>query len=1009
MCGSVALFLGFRREHGAAAVLAIGAFLVWSVSLESQAVDVVEASKISFSSNRDGGGDVFVMDADGSNPTNLTIDFAPESEDPTWSSDGTRIAFETNGDLFVMNADGSGRTNLTGSTGEEYSIDSRGAWSPDGTKLVAETYPNSEIHVIDTDGSGQLKLTNGSPYNYDSDPEWSPAGNQIAFGRCSFTFPFGCDIYVMSPDGTGLINLTNGEFGNSGSPAWSSDGSRIVFSFNNTSSWPFVSSGIVVMNADGSDPRALTTTYYGSSASVNDLDPAWSPDGSTIVFERCVDENFEDTCEIYVVEADSDGGDEQKLTDTTGSNENPAWSPDGTQIGFRSERDGNREVYVMAANGSGQTNLTNNVAADEFGGWMPLELPPSITAPLPGSTLSGSFVTFDWYANSAEVEQWWLYAGSSAGASDYYDTGNLFGETSATVTNLPINGSIVYVRLFYRPGSSGDWEWVDLEFTAATRVDPGAWKIAFSSDREGGEDVFVMEADGSSPTNLTPGFTPEANAPRWSLDGIRIAFESYTNLYVMNVDGSERVQLTDNLGGWYSIDSNRVWSPDGTKIVAESSPDCEIYVIEANGGGQVALTDVGPFVCDYEPEWSPDGSRIAFSRCDDSEPPYGCDIHVMNSNGTHSRNLTQGALGRSGSPSWSPDGAEIALHFQDAPSLPTPNTGIAVIDADGSDPRILASIEYEGSEIRFDQWPAWSPDGSRLVFERCAVVSSQKDCDIYGVLSDGSEDEDQLTDTDGSNEDPTWSPDGAWIAFRSERDGNREVYVMAPDGSSQTNLTNNAAEDKFGSWSPGPQPPMIVSPFPGSTLFDSTASFQWAANDAEVGEWRLALGSALGASDYYDSGPLSGQTTAGVADLPIDGSTLYLRLQYRPGTSGDWEHLDTQFTATTVDSDLDGVSDDLDNCTLIFNETQLDTDADGCGNACDADYDQNGVVGASDFAQFRSAFQAGTSGNPGFRTDVDADGDDVVGASDFAAFRAQFQLAVPGPSLRADRDLEACP
>ncbi|MCH2169516.1 thrombospondin type 3 repeat-containing protein [Myxococcota bacterium] len=138
--------------------------------------------------------------------------------------------------------------------------------------------------------------------------------------------------------------------------------------------------------------------------------------------------------------------------------------------------------------------------------------------------------------------------------------------------------------------------------------------------------------------------------------------------------------------------------------------------------------------------------------------------------------------------------------------------------------------------------------------------------------------------------------------------------------------------------------------------------------------------------DSFDAGTLAKNTSTSIDPFSVGG------LAARP-----------------VDRDGDGVADTLDNCTSIANAGQLDTDADGCGNVCDSDYDQNGVVGTADFAAFRGAFQAAVAGNPGFDPAADAEGDEVIGTSDFAFFRGQFQRAVPGPSLRADRTLSACP
>ena len=83
------------------------------------------------------------------------------------------------------------------------------------------------------------------------------------------------------------------------------------------------------------------------------------------------------------------------------------------------------------------------------------------------------------------------------------------------------------------------------------------------------------------------------------------------------------------------------------------------------------------------------------------------------------------------------------------------------------------------------------------------------------------------------------------------------------------------------------------------------------------------------------------------------------------------------------DGDGDTIDSLFDNCRDTSNTDQRDPDGDGCGAVCDGDYDQDGVVGASDFAIFRAAFQAGSFGNPGFNPNVDAGGNGVVADRNF--------------------------
>ena len=96
------------------------------------------------------------------------------------------------------------------------------------------------------------------------------------------------------------------------------------------------------------------------------------------------------------------------------------------------------------------------------------------------------------------------------------------------------------------------------------------------------------------------------------------------------------------------------------------------------------------------------------------------------------------------------------------------------------------------------------------------------------------------------------------------------------------------------------------------------------------------------------------------------------------------------------DVDADAVANDVDNCTSEPNPGQFDSDSDGFGNACDADYNNNGSVTSLDFGLFRAAYMTST-GEPGYDSRIDADSDGVIGPADFMAFKS-FYLRSPGPS-----------
>jgi formylglycine-generating enzyme required for sulfatase activity len=276
-----------------------------------------------------------------------------------------------------MNADGSDVRRLTDHPADDYWP----TWSPDGSQIAfaSERDGNFEIYVMRVQdvlqgtGDGVLRrLTNSS--GDDLEPAWSPSGSQIAFMHYSAGQSA---IYVMpapgpetqvdiidtlqGTDGSNQRRLTDSD-GNDWLPAWSpappGGGAQLAFVSDRDGN-----AEIYVMDVplDGGDtnPRRLTDN------DAEDSYPAWSPDGTLISFYSTRDGSRE----LYVMPVD--GGAPRPLTHDDASVWVSAWSPDGTKIAFTSARDGNRELYVMPVDGGNLQRLTRNRILDGIPAWRP--------------------------------------------------------------------------------------------------------------------------------------------------------------------------------------------------------------------------------------------------------------------------------------------------------------------------------------------------------------------------------------------------------------------------------------------------------------------------------------------------------------------------------------------------------------------------------------------------------------------------------------------------------------
>jgi Tol biopolymer transport system component len=649
--------------------------------------------------------------------------------------------------------------------------------TPIPTDCIAFISNDGNIWTINPDGTGEQKLTEGGGY---SEPIWSPDGSKIAFIQ--------------------TVNQTDKQVSQIGIFELGSKETHILVEPEPT---PFVFLGNYYnfqnprWSADGRFLFFLASDYsrvQGDSIRMLDLETR-EQNKHFIDYARSFDISHYDGRIVYTVfsngdpvgqgldVASADGSFIQHLVpiENNLSVNHPRWAPDSSQIAFfgQGTKYGTGSIVVI---GSG----------NEYEHIFSIGIPTIWSADL------------SWSPNMDK----------------------LVFEAEGALKILVLQDSSVQDLT-----SGFDPDWVPLSIIHPTNTD----RIAFVSDRDGNNEIYLMELAGTtvvSLTNLTNN-PADDQGPVWSPDGSRIAFESNRNgnyeIYVMEITDSTVVSLT-NLTNHLGGDGSPAWSPDGTLISFLSSrcdkcPDFDgvgLYVMNANGS---AVTDSSLWV--YGPgwaywPWTPDG-RISF--------PSENEIRIMNIDGTDLVSIMKADSNiEYHSYAWSQDKQRIAFKawgYDDGNKL-----GVFVANVDGSNRiRILDDVflNHPGSGVFYLEDIVWSPNDKKIVFDGYVNpfdwnTLHSSPIKIFVANADGS----NLTrplDNPGNDTDPVWSPESNRIAFVSDRDGNDEIYVMNVDGSNQINLTNNPADDWDPVWSPVPGKVISCSSTTSPSTTPSKVSF----------------------------------------------------------------------------------------------------------------------------------------------------------------------------------------
>ena len=319
---------------------------------------------------------------------------------------------------------------------------------------------------------------------------------------------------------------------------------------------------------------------------------------------------------------------------------------------------------------------------------------------------------------------------------------------------------------------------------AVTKTEDKQYQIAFVSGEGSFGKIQVINTDGTGLKTLSD---KPSTAPSWSPDGKKLVFVSDYDIWVMNADGSKKTRLTRDLNADHPL-----WSPEGKKIAFESIIDTrvrdvnvEIRTINADGTGLRRLTN--NHKADYLCGWSPDGSKILFVSNEKERPG----IYTMNANGSGKKYLSRERVPilADTDPHWSPDGRRIVF---------CSNWGtyeIHTMNADGTEEKWITATTskhwlHRGipEERGDDRFPSWSPDGKYIAFD--SEMDGNLEIYRYDILKNGWPK--RLTANKARDFAPVWTPDGK-IVFISDRDGNNEVCIL--DGRGYKRLTHNDIGD----------------------------------------------------------------------------------------------------------------------------------------------------------------------------------------------------------------------
>lgn len=611
-----------------------------------------------------------------------------------------------------------------------YSPESKRGAAPESIAFATFRPGNWDIYYFASRGSKPRRLTDDPRLDYD--PVISPDGRWVVFCSERRGNP---DLYVLDLQKEGPPRLLIDSPDMEDQAAFSRDGKTMAFVNDRDGT-----ADIFVLPFKPDETQSMTTAVNLTRHAGGEFRPAFSPDGRKIAFSTEWDapptgKPAERSREGEVYVMDADGKNVQRLTRAPGWDGSPKWSPDGRTLYFYSKRDGNFRIWAMNADGSNPRAISPEGSA---------ALSPTLT---PDNRIA--------YAAKMKDNDW-------------------------KIVSVGLDGSAQRME----SDASNDYWMPDFHRSGAmVCYGPGAYQ---KGDTPGEEAENL----------LTEGPLLLAHSPTYTdLPDRSLAFYPLRKFGLAIDPTGQKLALTDS---FYSSNYLAVTNLDGTdrKIIFERKDRKTVPPV-------------------YVPTWSKDGSWIAWmSGLPFGGPKEDNDVWKMRPDGSEAVNLTPNSPGSDGFADFSGDGRQIVFRSGRAG-----NFDIHLMNSDGSNVRNLTD------HPAYDSFPAFSPLNDEIAFSsnrdgELDEKTGMRTFDIYTlkIKPDGTAGElRRITNTPGQDSHPRYSPDGKWLVFTSERGGINdeepltqevffqpqsygEIYAVRLSDMLFVRLTNNKWEDGIPSW-----------------------------------------------------------------------------------------------------------------------------------------------------------------------------------------------------------------